>query len=144
MREAVADDRCATDHPNGFQKDTSGLDNLFEGISGIIAVSGLFGWIPVMVWWKHRIRLEEIRTQRGAGVSEEAIAALRDVQRELRDLRETTTKFDLSFDAGLDRLEERVGRIEGRAMATPVIYSNGMAQQRLDEPQTVVMGNQGR
>ncbi|MBC7806692.1 MAG: hypothetical protein H7145_11125 [Akkermansiaceae bacterium] len=118
------------------------MDNIFEGLMGIIAVSGLFGWIPVMVWWKHRIRLEEIRNQQGAGVTEATISTLREVQRELRELRETTAKFDLSFDAGLDRLEERVNRVEGRTINSPV-YRNGAAAS-VDEPQTVLMGNQGR
>lgn len=75
-------------------------------------------------------------------MTETTISALREVQRELRDLRETSTKFDLSFDAGLDRLEERVGRVEGRIMAPPV-YRNVVASS-VDEPQTVLMGNQGR
>lgn len=120
------------------------MENFFEGIAGIIAAAGLFGWIPVMVWWKHRIRLEEIRTQRGAGVNEESISALRELQRELRDLRETSTKFDMSFDAGLDRLEERVGRMEGQNVVPPVVaYRNGTASS-MDEPQTILMGNQGR
>jgi hypothetical protein len=39
----------------------------------------------------------------------EEVAALR---REVAELRETTGKFDMSFDAALDRLEERVGRVE--------------------------------
>ena len=108
---------------------------------GIIAVTGLFGWIPVAVWWKHRIRLEEIRNQRGAGVADETLSALREMQRELRDLRETTTKFDLSFDAGLDRLEERVGRVEERTVV-PTAYRNGTAAS-MDEPQTVLMGKRG-
>ncbi|MBC8138892.1 MAG: hypothetical protein H8F28_23700 [Fibrella sp.] len=118
------------------------MDHFFEGIAGVVAVAGLFGWIPVMVWWKHRIRLEEIRSQRGAGMNEEAVAALREMQRELRDLRETTTRFDLSFDAGLDRLEERVVRVEGRSM-TPTAYRNGAATG-IEEPQTILMGSQGR
>lgn len=116
------------------------MENFFEGVAGIIAVMGLFGWIPVSVWWKHRIRLEEIRNQRGAGVTEETISVLREVQRELRDLRETTTKFDISFDAGLDRLEERVSRVEERSM-TSTAYRNGTSATNSDESQTVLMGN---
>src|SRR5947207_3008151 len=94
------------------------------GVPEVILAFGLTGWIPVTVWWKNRIRLEEIRNQRSAGMTEETIQTLREVQRELRELRDTTTKFDLSFDAGISRLEDRVMRLEQRATAQePITYS---------------------
>jgi hypothetical protein len=116
-----------------------------DGIAGIIASIGMTGWIPVMVWWKHRIRLEEIRTQRNAGLNEETVQALREVQRELRDLRDTSTKFDLSFDAGISRLEERVMRLEQRATSQePVAYSRNGATPAPGEPPTVLTVGQGQ
>ena len=83
-----------------------------EELIGIIAVSGLFGWIPIMVYMKHKIHLEQIRLQ--GKTSAETLQTLEDLRSEVRQLRDTSTKFDVAFDAALDRMEERVNRLEGR------------------------------
>lgn len=76
----------------------------------------LFGWIPIMVYFKHKIRLEEVTAHRRAG-NESTLQALQELRREVQDLRETTTRFDMSFDAALTRLEQRVDRVEQRQNA---------------------------
>ena len=76
-------------------------------IIALIVAMGL-GW-PVwltMVIVRHRekMRMLEHKQQGSPGLVEE-VQALR---RELTQLRETTTRFDMSFDASLDRLERRM------------------------------------
>ena len=93
-----------------------------EELIPLIAVSGLFGWIPIAVYFKHKIRLEEVKAQRGSQGDAATSQALQELRREVTVLRETTTKFDMSFDAALTRLEERVDRIENRpADAVPTV-----------------------
>ncbi len=80
-------------------------------IIALIVAMGL-GW-PVwltMVIVRHRekMRLMEHTRQGSPGLVEE-VQALR---RELTQLRETTTRFDMSFDATLDRLERRMENVE--------------------------------
>ena len=59
---------------------------------------------------KHREKMIAMRyRQEGAPGLLEEMAALRE---EFSRLRETTGKFDMSFDAALDRLEERVRTLE--------------------------------
>ncbi|MBC8104307.1 MAG: hypothetical protein H7Z41_17160 [Cytophagales bacterium] len=84
-----------------------------EGVLALAAVAFIFGW-PVwitMLIVRHRekMRLLELKQQGGSpAVAEE----LRDLRRELSHLRETTTTFDMSFDAALDRMERRMERVE--------------------------------
>jgi hypothetical protein len=62
---------------------------------------------------KHREKMEAIRHPRppgsGNAATQEVIAELR---REMAMLRDTTTKFDMSFDAALARVENRLDVIE--------------------------------
>jgi hypothetical protein len=63
------------------------------------------------------------------------------MKRQLTELRETTTRFDMSFDAAVTRLEERVDRIEDQQAAplrTPV------PTVPTSEPQNVLVQGQGR
>ena len=86
-------------------------------IIALIVAMGL-GW-PVwltMVIVRHRekMRLMEHQQQGSPGLVEE-VQALR---RELTQLRETTTRFDMSFDASLDRLERRMDNADHRSQTT--------------------------
>ncbi len=80
----------------------------------LIIAFGL-GW-PVwltMVIVRHREKMRqlELKQQGSPGLVEE-VQALR---RELTQLRETTTRFDMSFDATLDRLERRMDNFDHRS-----------------------------
>lgn len=80
----------------------------------VIALSIAFGlgwpvWLTmVIVRHREKMRQLEHRQQGSPGLVEE-VQALR---RELTQLRETTTRFDMSFDATLDRLERRMETVE--------------------------------
>jgi hypothetical protein len=45
-------------------------------------------------------------------------AAIDELRGEVRQLRDTTMRYDMSFDAALTRMEERVDRIETRTYTT--------------------------
>ncbi|MES2464182.1 MAG: hypothetical protein V4671_26770 [Armatimonadota bacterium] len=82
-------------------------------IIALIVSMGL-GW-PVwltMVIVRHRekMRMLELKQHDSPGLVEE-VQALR---REMAQLRETTTRFDMSFDATLDRLERRMDNLDHR------------------------------
>lgn len=74
--------------------------------------------IPIVAIITHHLReMAEIKARQGGRLSQEVQGELREMKAHLAELRETTTKFDLSFDAALTRLEERVERVEGRQVA---------------------------
>lgn len=87
-----------------------------DAIVALIIALGL-GW-PVwltMVIVRHRERMRQMEHhQQGSPGLVEEVQALR---RELTQLRETTTRFDMSFDATLDRLERRMENSEQRGRA---------------------------
>lgn len=71
--------------------------------------------IPIVaIVTSHLREMAKIKAQQGNQLSEEIRAELREVKSQLAELRETTMKFDLSFDAALTRLEDRVERVEQR------------------------------
>lgn len=80
----------------------------------VFAGTGMVVMTPLLIVrmiLKHREKLIAMKyRQEGAPGLIEEMTALR---RELSQLRETTGKFDMSFDAALCRLEERVEKIEG-------------------------------
>lgn len=69
--------------------------------------------IPLFALWSyHRRKVLEMQLQiRGQG--EGGVRAELDaVRQELRMLRDTSTQYDLSFDAALQRMEQRVAGVE--------------------------------
>jgi hypothetical protein len=82
-------------------------------LAGMVA-GGAFLLSPVMIVRQvlgHRERMAALRNrQEGAPGVVEEIQALR---QEMATLRETTTRFDMSFDAALARVEDRLTRVEG-------------------------------
>jgi len=89
-------------------------------VATILAGSGMILMTPVLIVrmiLKHREKLHAMRyRQEGAPGLIEEITALRE---EVSQLRETTGKFDMSFDAALERLNERVGTLEAARRAAP-------------------------
>jgi hypothetical protein len=91
---------------------------MFDGETvGAIAIICIFGWIPLKVILGHISKMAEIKALAGRG-GEGVARQLEEVQAELRALRETTTRFDVSFDAALTRLEERVQSMETERIRT--------------------------
>src|SRR5204862_3514986 len=88
-------------------------------IAVIAIVSGC--GIPITaIWTSHLRRMAEIRAQQGATLPPDVRGDLVDMKRQLTELRETTTRFDMSFDAAVTRLEERVDRVEERQASVPL------------------------
>ena len=65
---------------------------------------------------KTRIALAKIKAQQNNGVSAPEIAALRQevtaLRQEIHALRDTSTQYDMSFDTALQRVEQRISRVE--------------------------------
>jgi|GEM_PF-2599036 hypothetical protein len=87
-------------------------------LAGLIAVFGIFGWIPIMVYYKHKIHLEQIRMQGGGPGAPGTRQMIEELRGEVRQLRDQSSKFDVSFDAALCRIEDRVDRLESERYAS--------------------------
>lgn len=96
------------------------------GVGGMVMLSPLFAF---RMWLRHKEKVTAMKyRQEGAPGILEEVAALR---REVAALRETTTKFDMSFDAAISRLEGRVDRLEEPA-------PRGVAPSVPDEAEAIV------
>lgn len=63
--------------------------------------------------WK---KVEFFKADAKVKASREAMDAVDALQREIVDLRDTTTRYDMSFDAALQRIESRVTHLERQSM----------------------------
>ncbi|MDX1932068.1 MAG: hypothetical protein SFU56_05640 [Capsulimonadales bacterium] len=88
-----------------------------EWLVGLVAVFLLFGGGNILkTWIEARAEIERIKVQQGVqrdGSSNDAVLqAIQELRREVTELRETTTRFDMSFDAAITSLETRVEKVE--------------------------------
>jgi hypothetical protein len=109
------------------------MDSAFMILAVIF--TGIISIILVSAW--HRQQIEKIRMgkqvqQSNVDLTPELRAELNALKEQLMALRDTTTKFDLSFDSALDSMEERVKRVEERQLA--------QNYQTSDEAQKLTLG----
>lgn len=93
---------------------------------GLAAVVLIFGVPIVAIITSHQQKLAEMRMKAGQQADAGLLSEIQDLKRQMTDLRDTTTKYDLSFDAALQRIESRVGGLEGRVST----LEQGVVQQR--------------
>jgi hypothetical protein len=85
---------------------------------GFIAVAGGLA-IPISAIWGHHVRkLAEIKASGVQSVDNALRNEVDALRAEVAALRDTTTKFDLSFDAQLTQLETRMERSEEKTLRT--------------------------
>lgn len=84
-----------------------------DALAAVIIPLSFFGSILAWVWMRQNHRLEELKIMRGQGAgSADVVNEIRQIQQQLHELRDTTTRYDMSFDAALQRLEARVSHLE--------------------------------
>lgn len=84
---------------------------------GLVAVVCIFGWPIFKILTDHHRKIMEMKLQMGQQNPQSGSAELKALRQEMAELRDTTTRYDLSFDAALQRIESRVGHLEGRVSA---------------------------
>ncbi len=88
--------------------------NPFMFVLGILAL--VFA-VPLMaIWTEHRRKVLEmqlrLRAERGSDAAPKE--QVRELAKQLADLRSTATEYDLSFDSALQRLESRMDLLDER------------------------------
>lgn len=68
---------------------------------------------------KSQERRMEMRLQAQQGKNEDVTQQIDALRAEVARLRDTSTQFDMSLEHSVERLEERVARIETKAAAAP-------------------------
>jgi hypothetical protein len=106
-----------------------------DALGAFLSMLGLFGGISLLVWTSTRAKIERIKAERQVSQSappDAVLAELKILTQKIAEVQSTSHQFDLSFDAALDRLESRVGRLETQTVAqsTP---TNDVSQQRIGQ-----------
>ncbi len=60
----------------------------------------------------HKRKILELQLKQGNKTSDSVIEEIRDLKRQITELRDTTTRYDMSFDTALQRLEGRMNAME--------------------------------
>jgi len=80
----------------------------------VIAILMVFGIPMTALVTYHMRKMAEIKARIGTSVDANVLGAIRELKEQFNELRDTTTKYDMSFDAALQRIENRVNHLEGR------------------------------
>ena len=80
---------------------------------------------------KSQERRMEMRLNAQQGKNEDVTHQIDGLRAEVAGLRDTSTQFDMSLEHSVERLEERVGRIETKAAPRPTTYPQPEESQLL-------------
>jgi len=80
---------------------------------------------------KSQERRMEMRLQAQQGKNEDVTRQIDALRAEVAGLRDTSTQFDMSLEHSVERLEERVGRVETKVAAVPVVAPQSEEVQRV-------------
>lgn len=83
----------------------------------ILAVSGWIIPVTVKSILKSQERRLELQMQAQQGQNEAAAQQIAALRQEVAALRDTSTQFDLSLEHSVQRVEERLGRVETKTAA---------------------------
>jgi hypothetical protein len=100
----------------------------------ILAILCVFGIPLSVIWTSHRRKMMELQLKLKQQGSSDVQGSINSLREEVRQLRDTTMQYDLSFDAAMQRMEQRVEGLERRVSTQPTT-----AVQE-STPQNVVIG----
>ncbi|HSV75294.1 MAG TPA: hypothetical protein VLH79_16180 [Chthonomonadales bacterium] len=80
----------------------------------LVAVLLLFGIPIIAIWTDHRRKVLDMKLRSRQQADQALLQRIDEVQRQLIELRETATQYDVSFDTSLQRIEARLNGIERR------------------------------
>lgn len=80
----------------------------------LIPIVGVICLIGLPAWFRHQQKMMELRMKSQQQVDQNLASELREIKNQMAELRDTTTRYDMSFDSALQRLENRMGSVEQR------------------------------
>lgn len=100
---------------------------MHEGLDAAIAMLSLFGGTSLIIWTSvqakiARIKAEAQARQQSPPLPEDnaLLTEMKAMRQQMEQMQSTSHEFDISFDAALSRLEQRVSRVEAKGNAAPV------------------------
>jgi hypothetical protein len=65
-----------------------------------------------LIWTSHRRKMVELNLQRQRLIADDIRAEFAAIREEIRELRDTTMQYDLSFDTAMHQMERRLSHVE--------------------------------
>jgi hypothetical protein len=93
--------------------------SLAAAIVLMTAIVSLAVMTIVRMVFKKDERVAEIQARARAGSDPALKEAIEGLKKEVAQLRDTTTQYDMSFDSALQRLETRMSHLEKRTKVSP-------------------------
>lgn len=87
------------------------MENL---IWALIPITAIVCTIGIPIWTHHKRAMLQLRLKMGQDADSSVLAEMQALKQQMAEMRDTTTRYDMSFDAALQRIESRVGHVEGR------------------------------
>ena len=85
-------------------------------IIGLVAVVLIFGIPFAAIFAEHKRKMAEMGMKQG-GANSSVISEIQELKRQIEELRDTTTRYDISFDSALQRMESRMNHMEQKVSA---------------------------
>jgi hypothetical protein len=85
-----------------------------DELIAIVAILAVFGIPIIAILTSHQQKMAQLRAQSSQATDAKVLEELQSLKQQMAELRDTTTRYDMSFDAALQRIESRVGNVEGR------------------------------
>ncbi len=83
------------------------------GLALIVCIVGPVLFVPITAMvLKHRKEMLEMELERRRLSNQEVVAQIEAIRQELAQLRDTSTQYDMSLQANLEMLQERVRLLE--------------------------------
>ncbi len=94
-------------------------------LTGVLAIVMVFGIPLAAILTRYHLQALAMQLKLREAGGEDLRAQIADLRQQISDLRDTATRYDLSFDAALQRIESRVGRLEERLQSVEQAASSG-------------------
>ena len=96
----------------------------------VIAALLICGLPIVAIVTSHQRKMMEMKLKLGAQSQAAPSSELQDLRRVIDELRDTTTRYDISFDAALQRMDSRMNNVEQKLAAVEGEVQLGQRQIR--------------
>lgn len=98
-----------------------------DAIQALCVLLGSCSGVSLIIWTSTQAQIARIKAEAEAArvtaapmPGDAVLAEIKAMRQQMEQMQSTSHEFDISFDAALSRLEQRVSRVEAKGNAAPV------------------------
>ena len=110
---------------------------ILHGLGDLLEMLGIFGGVALVILAGNKAKIDKMRAEREImhqslnPRSTNDANELQALKQQVSEMQNTGHQFDISFDAALSRLEERMSRMETKVAASPTAAPETEEMQRV-------------